>query len=212
MNVACRQSRTIGVRSWLVSDGFRGAGFVLDPRDRLRGGPGRPCRGAAAAGPDPAVDGPGPGGCVRSLRRRVRRGTGDAGLPRGVQGRSRPLWLARHPLLQPVLREACSGAGNPRPGPVPPTWTSRTGWRASCCSSTAKWTTKSTRTTRCDWPTGSSPPTRTSSCSSCPGPSTRSRDLGPWPVGRTVLARYGRLVQLGLWVDRARRWHGIGGE
>lgn len=52
----------------------------------------------------------------------------------------------------------------PRPGPVPPTWTSRTGWRASCCSSTAKWTTKSTRTTRCGWPTGSSPPTRTSSC------------------------------------------------
>jgi dipeptidyl-peptidase 4 len=26
---------------------------------------------------------------------------------------------------------------------MPPTWTSRTGWRASCCSSTAKWTTKS---------------------------------------------------------------------
>ena len=72
----------------------------------------------------------------------------------------------------------------PRPGPVPPTWTSRTGWRASCCSSTAKWTTKSTRTTRCGWPTGSSPPTRTSSCSSCPGPSTRSSTA--WPTSASA--------------------------
>lgn len=36
----------------------------------------------------------------------------------------------------------------PRPGPAPPTWTSRTGWRASCCSSTARWTTRSTPTRR----------------------------------------------------------------
>jgi hypothetical protein len=49
---------------------------------------------------------------------------------------------------------------SPRHGPAHPTWTSRTGWPASCCSSTAKWTTKSTRTTRCGWSTGSSPPTR----------------------------------------------------
>ena len=72
----------------------------------------------------------------------------------------------------------------PRPGPVPPTWTSRTGWRASCCSSTARWTTRSTRTTRCGWPTGSSPPTRTSSCSSCPGPSTRSSTA--WPTSASA--------------------------
>jgi hypothetical protein len=35
-----------------------------------RGLPGRPCRGAAAASPDPAVDGPGPDGRDRPLRRR----------------------------------------------------------------------------------------------------------------------------------------------
>jgi hypothetical protein len=35
-----------------------------------RGLPGRPCRGAAAASPDPAVDGPGPDGHDRPLRRR----------------------------------------------------------------------------------------------------------------------------------------------
>jgi hypothetical protein len=76
---------------------------LLRPLGR-RGLPGRPCRGAAAAGPDPAMDGPGPGGRVRPLRRRVRHSAGDAGLPRGVQGRSRPLRPARRPLLQPGLR------------------------------------------------------------------------------------------------------------
>src|SRR5215203_6214470 len=76
---------------------------LLRPLGR-RGLPGRPCRGAAAAGPDPAVDGPGPDGRVRPLRWRVRHSAGDAGLPRGVQGRSRPLRPARRPLLQPGLR------------------------------------------------------------------------------------------------------------
>ena len=59
-----------------------------------RGLPGRPCRGAAAASPNPAVDEPGPGGRVRPLRRRVRYRTGDARLPRDVQSRRRPLRLA----------------------------------------------------------------------------------------------------------------------
>jgi len=72
----------------------------------------------------------------------------------------------------------------PRPGPVPPTWTSRTGWQAGCCSSTAAWTTKSTRTTRCGWPTGSSSPTKTSSCSSSPAPSTRSSTA--WPTSASA--------------------------
>jgi dipeptidyl aminopeptidase/acylaminoacyl peptidase len=53
---------------------------LLRPFGR-RGLPGRPCRGAAAAGPDPAVDGPGPDGRVRPLRRRVRHSAGDAELP-----------------------------------------------------------------------------------------------------------------------------------
>jgi hypothetical protein len=64
-------------------------------------------------------------------------------------------------------RRPTTARTTPRRGPEPPTWTSRTSWRASCCSSTAKWTTKSTQTTRCGWPTGSSPPTRTLSCSTC---------------------------------------------
>src|SRR5215217_794092 len=76
---------------------------LLRPLGR-RGLPGRPCRGAAAAGPDLAVDGPGPGGRVRPLRRRVRHSAGDAGLPRRVHGRSRPRRPARRPLLQPGLR------------------------------------------------------------------------------------------------------------
>ena len=86
---------------------------LLRPRGR-RGLPGRPCRGAAAAGPDPAVDGPGPGGPVRPLRRRVRHSAGDAGLPRGVQGRSRPLRPARRPLLQPGLRGGLRRRRQPR--------------------------------------------------------------------------------------------------
>jgi dipeptidyl-peptidase-4 len=72
----------------------------------------------------------------------------------------------------------------PKPGPAPPTSTSRTGWPASCCSSTAAWTTRCTRTTRCGWPSGSSPPTRTSSCSSCPGPSTPTSTA--WPMSASA--------------------------
>jgi dipeptidyl-peptidase-4 len=51
-----------------------------------------------------------------------------------------------------------------------------------------EWTTKSTRTTRCGWPTGSSPPTRTSSCSSCPGPSTRSSTA--WPTSASAAGTF----------------------
>ena len=43
---------------------------------------------------------------------------------------------------------------------------------------------QSTRTIRCGWPTGSSPPTRTSSCSSCPGPGTRSSIA--WPTSASA--------------------------
>ena len=156
---------------------------LLRPLGR-RGLPGRPCRGAAAAGPDPAVDGPGPGGCVRPLRRRVRHSAGDAGLPRGVQGRSRPLRPARRPLFNLGFVETYDGADNPEAWARASNGDLADRLAGKLLLIHGEMDDQSTRTTRCGWPTGSSPPTRTSSCSSCPGPSTRSSTA--WPTSASA--------------------------